>query len=166
MSRPIPQLSGHTFAVLFLFALARPSALADGAKPDPAGIAFFENKIRPVLIEHCYQCHSTAANKHKGNLYVDTKAAMRKGGVTGPALVPGQPEKSLIMRALRHTEELRMPKAGKLPDRVIADFEKWIASAGRLIRAMAMPSQPRTSIGRRHGNSGRFKRRWRTPFRA
>ena len=96
-------------------------------KADPAGIEFFEKKIRPVLAEHCYTCHSTAAKKLKGNLLLDSQSGMRKGGDNGPAVVPGQAAKSLILRALRQSDDLSMPPKGKLPDSVIADFEKWIA---------------------------------------
>ncbi len=96
---------------------------------DAAGIAFFEQKIRPVLAEHCYGCHSAAAKKLKGNLYLDTRAGWEKGGDSGAAvIVPGQPDKSLLLRTLRHAEDgLEMPaQADKLPDAVIADFATWI----------------------------------------
>src|SRR6516164_8420851 len=66
-------------------------------KPDPAGVEFFEKKIRPVLIEQCYSCHSTEAKKQKGGLLLDSRAGLLKGGDTGPALVPGKPADSLII---------------------------------------------------------------------
>jgi len=91
------------------------------------GVAFFESKIRPVLVEHCYSCHSVEAKKQKGGLYLDTKHALLDGGDIGPAIVPGQPEKSLLIKALRYTDpEIRMPKKYKLSAEVVADFEKWI----------------------------------------
>lgn len=97
---------------------------------DPAGIAFFEAKIRPVLIEHCYKCHSADAakeNKVKGGLLVDSRAALLKGGDTGPSIVPGDAEKSLLIAALKFTStDLEMPPKGKLPEAVIADFVKWV----------------------------------------
>ena len=98
-------------------------------KQDAAGVEFFEKKIRPVLVESCYRCHSTEAKKQKGKLLLDTRAAIRKGGETAPAVVPGQPQKSLLLKALRHEEDMRMPPApaNKLSAQVIADFEKWIA---------------------------------------
>ncbi len=96
---------------------------------DPAGIAFFEQKIRPVLVEHCYSCHSAEAKKLKGNLYLDSKAGWQKGGDSGePAILPGNPEASLLVRSIQHLEEdLEMPpKKPKLPDSVIADLVTWV----------------------------------------
>jgi hypothetical protein len=97
-----------------------------GARAD---IAFFEQKIRPVLVEHCYACHSAGAKKLKGNLYLDSKAGWQKGGDSGePAILPGDPEASLLIRTIRHEEEdLEMPpKKPKLSDAVIADFVAWV----------------------------------------
>jgi hypothetical protein len=93
-------------------------------------IEFFESKIRPVLAENCYECHSAeAANKGKlkGGLLLDTRDAIRKGGDSGPAVVPGNVAESLLLKALRQ-EDIEMPPKGKLPDTIIADFTKWIES--------------------------------------
>ena len=98
------------------------------ASPSPEGIAFFESKIRPVLAQHCYQCHSAEAlhaGKLKANLLVDSREGMAKGGESGAAVVPGKKEDSLLLAALKY-DGFEMPPAGKLPDDVIADFEKWI----------------------------------------
>lgn len=94
------------------------------------GASFFESKIRPVLVKHCYECHSTESGKSKGGLMLDTKAAIRAGGDTGPAVVPGDAAKSLLLTAIKHSDpDLEMPpKKAKLPDLVIADFEAWIKS--------------------------------------
>lgn len=92
----------------------------------PAGIEFFERKIRPVLIQHCYECHSSDSKKVKGGLLLDTREATRAGGDSGPTVVPGTPDESLILDALRY-ESFEMPPSGRLPETVIADFEKWIA---------------------------------------
>ncbi|MCS7046820.1 MAG: hypothetical protein NZO58_10730, partial [Gemmataceae bacterium] len=93
---------------------------------DP-GHDFFERKIRPILAEHCYSCHSTESKKQRGGLVLDTKEGLLKGGDSGPALVPRKPQESLLLKALRYDNpELRMPPKGKLPDHVIADFAKWI----------------------------------------
>ncbi len=92
-------------------------------------IAFFEQKIRPILIEHCYFCHSAGAKKLKGNLYLDSQAGWEKGGDSGaPAIIPGKPEESLLIRSIRHLEpDLEMPpKKPKLPDAVIANLVAWI----------------------------------------
>jgi mono/diheme cytochrome c family protein len=96
---------------------------------DPAGNSFFEQKVRPVLVEHCYSCHSAEAKKLKGGLYLDSKAGWEKGGDSGgPVILPGRPEESLLVRSIRHLEaDLEMPpKKPKLPDAVIADFVAWV----------------------------------------
>ncbi|MFO0866131.1 MAG: DUF1553 domain-containing protein [Gemmataceae bacterium] len=88
-------------------------------------VDFFEKKIRPVLVEHCYSCHSPEG-KIRGSLRVDHREALLEGGDTRAAVVPGHPEKSLLIDALRSTGDLKMPPKQKLPDAVIADFERWI----------------------------------------
>jgi hypothetical protein len=109
---------------LTLVVLAFASAARAGTNED---LAFFEAKIRPVLVEHCYGCHSAQAKKPKGKLLLDSRDGLRKGGETGPALVPGDPDKSLLIRAVRHIDEaLKMPPDKKLPAAVIADLETWI----------------------------------------
>jgi hypothetical protein len=103
--------------------------VAQTGKPDSTEIAFFESKIRPVLIENCYRCHSDEALKNKklkAGLRLDSRDALLKGGESGPALVPAEPAKSLLLRALRHEGGLEMPPGKKLDAAVIADFENWI----------------------------------------
>ncbi len=95
------------------------------AEPARAEADFFEQKIRPVLVEHCFACHSARAPKLKGGLRLDTREGVRQGGESGPAIVPGKPDASLMLRALRYTEH-KMPPRGQLPERVIADFQRWI----------------------------------------
>lgn len=93
-----------------------------------AETAFFENKIRPVLVDHCYECHSAAAasaGKLKGGLHLDSREALRQGGESGAAVVPGDSKSSLLLSAL-HYQDYEMPPSGKLPDAVIADFQQWI----------------------------------------
>ena len=93
----------------------------------PEQVAFFEAKIRPVLIESCYECHSATAKKIKGGLLLDSRAAVQLGGNTGPVITPGNPDASLLIEALRHSsEDLAMPPDDKLPSHVIADFETWV----------------------------------------
>jgi cytochrome c553 len=97
--------------------------------PDRAGIEFFEKHIRPVLVDHCYNCHSLGAEKGvKGGLLLDTRDALLKGGDNGPAIVAGDPEKSLLIRAVRyHDENLQMPPKGKkLSDQQIEDLAAWV----------------------------------------
>lgn len=89
---------------------------------------FFEEKIRPVLVEHCYECHSVEAANHgklKAGLLLDSRDGIRMGGDTGPAVVLGDSSKSLLLRALKQ-EGPEMPPSGALADDVIADFTQWI----------------------------------------
>lgn len=116
-------------SLLSLLALVPLTGFAQEKKLDAKGIEFFETKIRPVLVEKCYQCHSQEAQKNKklrGDLYLDSRAGLLKGGATGPVVVPGKSSESLLFRALRQDGDLKMPPKGKLADAVIADFAKWI----------------------------------------
>ncbi len=115
------------FSAVLLAGLAAPAPAAEKAAT-PEQIAFFEKHIRPVLVKECYSCHSTTAKKVRGGLTLDTRDGIRKGGDTGPAVVPGDARKSLIVKALRHVkDELKMPPKKKLSDEIVAHFEKWIA---------------------------------------
>ena len=108
-------------AALILCGLAAADDRADG-------IAFFESKIRPVLVDRCYQCHSAAAlgdGKLKAELLLDSRAGIHKGGESGAVLVPGKRDEGLLLDAI-HYRGLEMPPDGKLPAEVIADFEAWI----------------------------------------
>ncbi len=89
---------------------------------------YFESKIRPAMIEHCHKCHSGDKDaKIKGGLQLDSKAGLLKGGSTGPGLVAGQPDRSLIIKAMRYADpNLQMPPKEKVPDSVLADFENWV----------------------------------------
>ena len=110
-----------------LLALIVFSAAQLRAAEDRAGVAFFEQKIRPVLVEHCYRCHSAEAEKLKGDLRLDSRDALRKGGATGPAIEPGKPDESLLIQAIAQSGEVpKMPPKGKLPDAVVADFRRWV----------------------------------------
>src|SRR5262249_50971389 len=110
------------------------------------GDEFFEKKIRPVLATNCYGCHSSKLKSPMGALVLDTKSGMLKGGVSGPAIVPGKPAESLLLRALRYNDlRLKMPPTGKLPNAVIADFDQWIAAGA---------SDPRTDAITAASNAG------------
>ena len=104
---------------------ARPAVASAPVTPEQA--KFFETKIRPVLMTTCSKCHSHTAEKVKGGLFVDSREGLRKGGDTGPAVVPGNLDESLLITAIRYTDDaLQMPPKTKLSDQVIADFEKWV----------------------------------------
>lgn len=115
-------------AALFLAAFSLgPRLLAEAV--DPAGLAFFEQRVRPVLIEHCHECHSADSKKLRGNLYLDSREGWQRGGDSGePAIVPGKPEESLFIQSIRHADELLTmpPKKPKLPEAVIADLVTWV----------------------------------------
>ena len=109
--------------VLSLFLAVDRSGAED---PAPSDLAFFENHIRPVLVKHCYECHSADSDQLGGNLQLDQADALRSGGESGPPIVPGEPGNSLIIRALKY-DGVEMPPSDPLPTTVIAEFEKWIA---------------------------------------
>ncbi|MCY4534353.1 MAG: DUF1549 domain-containing protein, partial [Bryobacterales bacterium] len=92
-------------------------------------IEFFERRIRPVLVDRCEVCHSSSLAEPMGGLVLDSRDGLLAGGATGPALVPGKADASLLLTALRYLDPvLKMPPTGKLPDRVIEDFRAWIDS--------------------------------------
>jgi hypothetical protein len=98
------------------------------ADSNPADVEFFEKKIRPVLAERCFKCHSTQAKKLKGDLLLDSRAGVLKGGESGKVVVPGRPDKSRLIEAIRYKNvDLQMPPQGKLPEHVIADLTAWVA---------------------------------------
>src|SRR6266540_2938506 len=95
--------------VFFMAAVcwAATSAAAEAPKTTPLAAAdreFFERKVRPLLSQHCYQCHSTKAKKQRGGLLLDTRSTALAGGDSGPVLVPGRPDDSLLIRAVRHQD--------------------------------------------------------------
>ena len=92
------------------------------------GIELFEKRIRPVLAQDCYECHRSGVTE-KGGLALDHREALRKGGRSGEVIVPGNPEASLLIQAIRHhREDLKMPKSrARLEPAVVADFEKWVS---------------------------------------
>ncbi|MEQ2007629.1 MAG: PSD1 and planctomycete cytochrome C domain-containing protein [Limisphaerales bacterium] len=90
-------------------------------------LEFFEKRIRPLLAERCYECHSAGAKKLKGGLHLDSRDGVLKGGDTRPAVVPGQPEKSLLIEAVRYgNQDLQMPPKSRLSDAQIADLAEWV----------------------------------------
>jgi hypothetical protein len=100
-------------------------APARAAEPSPEGVEFFEKKIRPLLTDNCFRCHSRDA-KQKAHLRLDSRTAMMKGGDNGSALKPGDPEGSLIVKAVRYTGTIKMPKNSKMSDEAIADLTAWV----------------------------------------
>jgi hypothetical protein len=106
---------------------AAPARAGENKPPDPAAVEFFEKKVRPVLAERCFACHSTAAKKKRGGLTLDARAAVLKGGDSGPAVQPGHPEKSLLIKAIRYGDpDLRMPPKSRLPEAEVAALTAWV----------------------------------------
>ena len=100
--------------------------LAVGAQ-SADGIEFFEKKIRPLLVERCAECHAEGAKKIKGGLRVDSREGLLRGGESGAAVVPGKPEQSLLLKAMRWTDDaLQMPPKAALPKEQVDDVEAWI----------------------------------------
>ena len=95
------------------------------AAPEPInGVDFFETQIRPILAESCYSCHTQTM---LGGLRLDSQEAMLKGGKSGPAVMPGNPDESLLIKVVRHQiEDMKMPMGGKLPEAQIASLAKWV----------------------------------------
>ncbi|HEY3787569.1 MAG TPA: DUF1549 domain-containing protein, partial [Urbifossiella sp.] len=119
-------LRRFAFAIAIVMAAAGSGRSAD---PDPKALEFFEAKIRPVLVKHCYSCHSAEAQdkkKLKAGLKLDSRDGLLKGGESGPAVVPGDPKKSFLIQALKGDGLEQMPPEKGLPASVIADFEKWV----------------------------------------
>ncbi|HEX8521248.1 MAG TPA: PSD1 and planctomycete cytochrome C domain-containing protein [Tepidisphaeraceae bacterium] len=116
-------------------------------RADAPGEEFFETKIRPVLVEQCYKCHSSTAAKLKGNLKLDSREGILKGGDVGPAVVPGKLEESELITALRWEEGgLQMPPKAKLPAETIGLFEQWVKMGAPMPKVSAATTQTAAKV--------------------
>lgn len=111
-----------------LLGLALPShCWADETKLDPAKVEFFENKIRPILVQHCYECHASSTGENSGNLRLDLAASLRKGGDHGPAISLESPAESILLKAVSYEQaDMQMPPSGKLSQQALDDLRVWI----------------------------------------
>jgi hypothetical protein len=130
-------------------------ALANSGEVDrkaPHGPSLYRDRIEPVLVSECYQCHSAGAKRVQGNLKLDSRSAMLQGGDTGPAVVPGKAGESLIIQALWHRDGLEMPpRKPRLAASVIADFEQWITQGASTSAVDALvPMDDGLKAARRH----------------
>lgn len=117
---------------------------------------FFENRVRPILVENCQECHSEST-KQKANLRLDTRDGWANGGDTGPALVPGKPEASLLMKAVEYLDpDLQMPPKRKLSDQQIRDLKTWIATGAEDPRVKA----PTATSGKTEKKDGKDHWAW------
>jgi cytochrome c553 len=131
--RPSPP--GLRLGLVASLCLATVATAGRAAEPAPVlradadGVAFFESRIRPVLVAHCQECHAADSKTIRAGLLVDTRESIRAGGESGqPGVVPGDPAASAVFAALTSTDpKTRMPPKGPLPEHVVADFRKWIA---------------------------------------
>lgn len=139
----------RVIVILLALVVTSPSH-ADPLTPDE--LKFFESKIRPVLIQQCYECHSTESGKARGGLLLDSRDATLEGGESGTALVPGKPHESLLWEALNY-DSFEMPPSGQLSDDVLADFKRWIemgAPDPRVRESVVVESKVDIEAGRKH----------------
>ncbi len=139
-----------TLAVLMSMLFASTSRAAE---PDAAAVEFFEKKIRPLFVAHCIECHG---KKEHGGLLLDSREGWMTGGDSGPAVVPGDPEKSLLIRAVRQVDkDLKMPPKQKLSDTEIADLETWVkngaADPRSSLKTNDLSAKPRYGISLEEG---------------
>ena len=133
-SMPKTRLAALPFAGILFVVSGGLAAAAEQVSAEPAAevlsaeeAAFFETKVRPVLAEHCYKCHSAKAEKLKAELYLDSRAGMLKGGELGPAINLEKAEDSLLLKAIGWKErDLQMPPRKALPKKVVEDFTEWV----------------------------------------
>lgn len=118
-------MSGRFLSLRFAITAYATVTVGHAAEMTPEMRGFFETKIRPVLVKQCYECHSQGAKKLGGKLLLDAPSEMIAGGESGPALIPGKPDESLIIKAVRY-EDPEMPPKQKLPEQVVSDFVEWV----------------------------------------
>jgi len=110
--------------------------------PDPSAVEFFEKRIRPLLSENCFGCHSGSSKPIQAGLRLDSRAAMLRGGGRGTALTPGAPETSLLIKALRASGAPQMPPKGRMPEESIALLERWVRQGAIWPGSAAAPANP------------------------
>ena len=148
-----------TFAVLItgaanFFVLAQDAA-PKGDATSAADLDFFEKRVRPLLVQRCFECHSAKAEKLKGGLLLDSREAILTGGDSGPAAVIGDVEKSLLVQAIRFdNKNVQMPPAGKLPEAEIAVLTEWVR------RGLPFPASSATKASRRVIDIAEGKKHW------
>ena len=131
------------YAIVSALSLVSAFAQTPSAAQSPD---FFENKVRPVLAENCYDCHTAA---EMGGLRVDSRERLLQGGKSGAAIVPGDPDKSLLIQAVRQSGDLKMPKGGKLKPAEVEAFAEWVKMGAPWpeAKAAAAPSSPGARAG-------------------
>jgi hypothetical protein len=150
------------FACIGKLAAAEIVPPSPGQAPTPEEIRFFETKIRPLLVENCLKCHGE--EKQEENLRLDSRVAALAGGDRGPAVVPGKPDESLLIKAVNHLDDLEMPPKKHLPREQITDLTLWIKSGaawpddGKPTSAIRRPGLKITDKDRAHWSFQPVKR--------
>ncbi|MCA9223697.1 MAG: DUF1553 domain-containing protein, partial [Planctomycetales bacterium] len=129
----------------------------DGGRPVEIAaedIEFFERRVRPVLVQHCYECHSQDSDEVQGDLLLDSRPTTLRGGVTGPAVVPGDVENSLLIKAVRYHDDLQMPPDYQLAKQEIEDLETWVR------RGAPDPRRTATKISRKRIDVAKAREFW------
>ena len=129
---------------------------AAGRAAEPVDNEFFERKVRPILVANCVSCHGE--KKQKGGLRLDAKAGFAKGGENGPAVVPGKPDQSRLVKAVRYDDDIKMPPKGKLDDADIATLTAWVKGGAPWPDDGAIAKSPdkRSTCTRGPRRTGRF----------
>jgi len=127
VSRSVSRGGDHQRGRFFLTLLIALFAVQAAHGDEQSDLQFFENRIRPVLVEHCYECHASDSDDLSGGLLLDSQLGWQAGGDSGAAIVPGDPAASLLLKAISYENfDLQMPPDNRLPENVVADFRKWI----------------------------------------
>src|SRR5262249_22961178 len=125
--RLIAAFSTLVASALVAIAANQPPVIRPAGETPPTreGAEYFEKKIRPILVRHCYECHSGDPKKAKAHFVLDTAAGLKKGGDSGKVIVPGHPDESPLIEAVQYLG-LEMPPKEKLPDELIDELVKWV----------------------------------------
>ena len=136
----------------------------DTATPNAEQLEFFENKVRPLLADKCYRCHSTKAEekgKLKAGLFLDSRAGLLKGGDSGSALTPGDPSKSFLVEAVNYrNEDMEMPPKGKLKDEQIQILTDWVKMGAPWPRAESNSETAQGQAAEAHDRDPSPRERW------
>lgn len=143
MLRKLQIISCLTTCLLGLIVTDTP--MCAGQELSTEGVNYFETHVRPLLVTHCYECHSADAGEIKGGLSLHNRAGWMSGGESGPAIVPGKPDESLLIDAIRY-ESYEMPPKGKLTDAQIAVFEQWVKMGAPDPRDGDGPAMPSAAV--------------------
>ena len=146
---PTAHSSGHSgqwwlwLLLSVVLLVSPPTGPAPVSAVEPAGLEFFEQKIRPLLVERCHACHSSQTASPQGGLRLDTRDGLLKGGDSGPAIVPGKPNRSLLIAAVRHQDRVMPPKGPALTAPQIADLVAWVEQGAPLPETPPLPPAAR-----------------------